>query len=116
MPRAFRVVKRRLALTLPRGDAKLPDSPIQRGIFHMTKLLFTSAATLALSAGIAAADYTLHVIHINDLHSRIEPINRFDSTCNAEDNAAGECFGGYARVATKIAELRAHVAGLLATE
>jgi len=54
----------------------------------------------------ASADFTLHVLHINDLHSRVEPINRFDSTCNAEDNAAGECFGGYARVITKIAELR----------
>jgi 5'-nucleotidase len=74
------------------------------------RLLFSSAAALALSTGIAAADYTLHVIHINDLHSRIEPINRFDSTCGAEDNAAGECFGGVARVATKIAELRAQLA------
>ena len=59
----------------------------------------------------AAADYTLHIVHINDLHSRVEPINRFDSTCNAEDNAAGECFGGVARVATKINELREELAG-----
>ncbi|MEM6409226.1 MAG: 5'-nucleotidase C-terminal domain-containing protein [Pseudomonadota bacterium] len=75
------------------------------------RTLFSSAALLALSTGVAAADYTLHVIHINDLHSRIEPINRFDSTCGAEDNAEGKCFGGVARVATKIAELRAELAG-----
>ncbi len=66
---------------------------------------------MALTATAASADYTLHVIHINDLHSRIEPINRFDSTCNAEDNAAGECFGGVARVITKINELREELAG-----
>ncbi|MEL6520394.1 MAG: multifunctional 2',3'-cyclic-nucleotide 2'-phosphodiesterase/5'-nucleotidase/3'-nucleotidase, partial [Pseudomonadota bacterium] len=66
----------------------------------------TAAAICALVAGTAQADYVLHVLHINDLHSRIEPINRFDSTCNAEDDAAGECFGGVARVATKISELR----------
>ncbi|MCY4178954.1 MAG: metallophosphoesterase, partial [Litoreibacter sp.] len=75
------------------------------------RTLFSSAALLALSTGVASADYTLHVIHINDLHSRIEPINRFDSTCGAEDNAEGKCFGGVARVATKIAELRAELAG-----
>jgi 5'-nucleotidase len=66
---------------------------------------------LALTAGTASADFTLHIIHTNDLHSRIEPISRFDSTCSAEDNAAGECFGGIARVITKIAELREELAG-----
>ena len=59
----------------------------------------------------AAADYTLHIIHINDLHSRIQPINRYDSTCNAEDDAAGECFGGVARVKTMIDGLRAELDG-----
>ncbi|MEM6695495.1 MAG: 5'-nucleotidase C-terminal domain-containing protein [Pseudomonadota bacterium] len=75
----------------------------------MIARFLTTVAALGLTAGAAAAEYTLHIIHINDLHSRVEPINRFDSTCNAEDNAAGECFGGYARVATKIAELRAEL-------
>jgi len=73
--------------------------------------LFTTSCAFALCAGGASAEYTLHIIHINDLHSRIEPINRFDSTCGAEDNAAGECFGGYARVATMIAQLREELDG-----
>ena len=77
----------------------------------MTRLMMTSVATLALMAGAAQADYTLHIVHINDLHSRVEPINKYDSTCGAEDNAEGKCFGGYARVATKIAELRAQLGG-----
>lgn len=72
----------------------------------MNSRLLASVAALALSAGAASAEYTLHVLHINDLHSRIEPITGFDSTCSAEDDAAGECFGGIARVATKINELR----------
>ena len=71
----------------------------------MKRFLFSTAA-LALSAGVAQAEFKLHVIHINDLHSRIESINRFDSTCGAEDEAEGKCFGGVARVATKINELR----------
>ena len=73
--------------------------------------LLTTSCALALCAGGAAADYTLHIVHINDLHSRIEPINAFDSTCAAEDNAAGECFGGYARVATMIEQLRDELDG-----
>ncbi|MEL6563621.1 MAG: 5'-nucleotidase C-terminal domain-containing protein [Pseudomonadota bacterium] len=63
----------------------------------MTRLLMGTAA-LALSAGMASAEYTLHILHTNDMHSRIESINRFDSTCNAEGEAEGECFGGVARV------------------
>ncbi|WP_420380786.1 bifunctional metallophosphatase/5'-nucleotidase [Marivita sp.] len=77
----------------------------------MSYRLLSSAAALALTAGVAQADYTLHVIHINDLHSRIEPINRFDSTCSAEDNAEGKCFGGVARVKTMIDQLRAQLDG-----
>jgi len=76
----------------------------------MIARLLASSAALAVTAGAAAADYTLHVLHINDLHSRIEPINRFDSTCSAEDNEAGECFGGVARLHTKINELRDQIA------
>ena len=73
--------------------------------------LLTTTAALALMGSMAAADYTLHVIHINDLHSRIEPINRFNSTCGPEDDAEGKCFGGVARLATKFAELREELAG-----
>ncbi|MCE5974855.1 5'-nucleotidase C-terminal domain-containing protein [Sinirhodobacter sp. WL0062] len=72
----------------------------------MQTRFLASAAALALSAGTASADYTLHVLHINDMHSRIEEINKYDSTCSAEDSAEGKCFGGVARVATKINELR----------
>ncbi len=77
----------------------------------MMKTLLLSAATIALTTGTALADYTLHVIHVNDMHSRIEPISKYDSTCSADDNAAGECFGGYARVAAKVAQLREELAG-----
>jgi len=71
----------------------------------MRRLLLLSAAT-ALCATAAQADYTLHILHINDMHSRIEAINRFDSTCSAADEAEAKCFGGAARLATKVNELR----------
>ena len=72
----------------------------------MKRWLMISAAAVALSSGAAQAGYTLHVLHINDFHSRVEPINKYDSTCDAETEAKNECFGGVARVASKINELR----------
>ncbi|RVT82714.1 multifunctional 2',3'-cyclic-nucleotide 2'-phosphodiesterase/5'-nucleotidase/3'-nucleotidase [Rhodobacteraceae bacterium CCMM004] len=71
----------------------------------LTRLL-TTAGALALTAGVAAADFQITILHTNDFHDRFEPINRFDSTCSAEDNAAGECFGGIARMITAIADAR----------
>ena len=70
------------------------------------KAWLLATAAVVLGAGAAQADYTLHVLHINDFHSRVEPINEHDSTCDDEADAKGECFGGVARLAAKIAELR----------
>ncbi|ETX30191.1 bifunctional metallophosphatase/5'-nucleotidase [Roseivivax isoporae] len=73
----------------------------------MSPRLLTGAATLALCAGAAQADFTLTVLHTNDFHDRFEPISAYDSTCSAEDNAAGDCFGGIARLVTAVGEARA---------
>lgn len=73
----------------------------------MSLRFMTSAAVLALSAGAASADYSLTILHTNDFHARFEPISRFDSGCSPEDNTAGECFGGSARLVTAIADARA---------
>lgn len=72
----------------------------------MTFRFLTAVSVAVLFSGAAQAEMVLHVLHTNDLHSRIEPINAYDSTCDAETLAAGECFGGVARVAVKINELR----------
>lgn len=68
--------------------------------------LLTAVSVAALLAGTAQAEMVLHILHTNDVHSRIEQINSFDSTCDEETAQAGECFGGIARIATKINELR----------
>jgi len=74
----------------------------------MTRFLL-GAAALALSAGtaIAEVEYKLTILHTNDVHARFEPISKFDSGCGEEDNAAGKCFGGSARMVTAINEARA---------
>jgi 5'-nucleotidase len=61
-----------------------------------------AASLIALSSGSALADYELNILHINDLHSRIEAINKYDSTCSAEEEGKNECFGGIARVKAAI--------------
>lgn len=72
----------------------------------MKHRLLGAASALALFAGTAQAEMVLHILHTNDVHSRIEQINGSDSTCNDEQAAADECFGGMARIASKVAELR----------
>lgn len=64
------------------------------GFFHMK------------TARAQAGGFTLNVLHINDMHSRIESISRFDSTCSDSDEAEGNCFGGVGRLATKLWERR----------
>ncbi len=73
----------------------------------MISRFLMSAGAFALSAGAAAADYSLTILHTNDFHARFEPISKYDSGCSAEDNAEGKCFGGTARLVTAIAEARA---------
>jgi 5'-nucleotidase/UDP-sugar diphosphatase len=70
-----------------------------------------TASMLALSTSAAFADYQLNILHINDFHSRVEPINKFDSTCSAEEEGKNECFGGAARLKTAIDQRRQALSG-----
>jgi 5'-nucleotidase len=70
----------------------------------MRLLLSTAVAALATAA---SADFTLTILHTNDVHDRFEPINGSDSTCDAEAAAANECFGGVARLISAVADARA---------
>ncbi|MGB3245334.1 MAG: bifunctional metallophosphatase/5'-nucleotidase [Sulfitobacter sp.] len=70
------------------------------------KRFLTSVAALGLTTGMAAADYNLTILHTNDFHARFEPISKYDGPCSAEDNTAGECFGGSARLTSAIADAR----------
>ena len=72
----------------------------------MNRTSILIAATALFLVASARAE-TLMILHTNDFHSRIEPINRYDGSCSARDNAAGECLGGAARLATAIRVARA---------
>ncbi|MEF2547099.1 5'-nucleotidase C-terminal domain-containing protein [Aurantimonas sp. E1-2-R+4] len=74
----------------------------------MKQILYTAAALAltAASGGAALAEYRLTILHTNDFHSRIEPINKYDSGCGEKDAAENACFGGSARLATGIKAAR----------
>ena len=71
------------------------------------KRFLTATAALALTAGMAQAEYNLTILHTNDFHARFEPISKYDGPCSAEDNSAGECFGGTARLVNAINDAKA---------
>jgi 5'-nucleotidase len=78
------------------------------------KNLLLGATALTLCAGFsgaAYADFTLNILHINDFHSRFEPITDTDSNCDVETDAAGECFGGIGRLKTAIEDKRSELEG-----
>ena len=77
------------------------------GFSKMLARVLLTTATAALMATAATADYRITILHTNDFHSRFEPISRFDSGCSEEDNLAGSCFGGSARLATAVETARA---------
>jgi 5'-nucleotidase len=80
-------------------------------MFRHLRVGLLSASVLALSTGAALADFELNILHINDLHSRIEAINKSDSTCSAEEATKNECFGGIARVKAAIDARRGELTG-----
>ena len=45
----------------------------------MMKTLLASAAAVALSAGMAVADYKITILHTDDFHARFEPVSKYDS-------------------------------------
>ena len=63
-------------------------------------------AHFSMTSAHAQGAFKLNILHINDMHSRVESISRFNSTCSVEDEGEGKCFGGFGRLATKIWERR----------
>ena len=72
------------------------------GVFWMIFRLILSIIFFSGSAGFAAENYRLTILHTNDFHARFEPISKYDSACGVTDNAEGKCFGGSARLVTAI--------------
>ena len=67
-----------------------------------------SLGTLLVAAPAVAQKperWTLTIVHANDVHSRLQAVNKFDSTCTDKEKSEGQCLGGMARLATKAQEI-----------
>ncbi len=80
----------------------------RRITFGLITLMALCALLLSVIPAVAQeGQYTLTLLHTNDVHGRIVQFDGYGSTCGEEDAAEGKCFGGVARLATKIGEIRA---------
>lgn len=80
------------------------------------KLALLAGAWLALAAPLAAmaqkpATWDLTIVHANDVHSRLQEINRFDSGCTDKERTDKQCWGGMARLGFKAQEIVNEVKG-----
>ena len=64
-----------------------------------------SACTLLLALPMLAA-WELSLLHVNDIHARMEETNKYSSPCTIEDRDMGMCYGGLARIVTAVKRVR----------
>ena len=73
------------------------------------KLLFafwvTTVAFLTQQS-LTEAAFRLTLVHTGDLHARFQQIDRFGGGCSDEEAVDGKCYGGFARLATAINDIR----------
>ena len=70
----------------------------------------TGAGVFSLTSARAQTGRRVHILHINDMHSRIEHVAPSDSTCGGRALEESRCIGGAARLATAIRQRRDQMA------
>lgn len=70
----------------------------------MSPFAFKVATFLIFWAVVAAQEtlFPVTIIHFNDMHARFDETNIMSNTCKSAD----DCIGGYARLVTKVKEVR----------
>ncbi|GAB1603076.1 5'-nucleotidase-like [Argonauta hians] len=92
-------------------------------ISHLTSLTNAKAATTTTAAAVAAAapppsssslslppgtnNFHITILHTNDFHSKFQQISKYSSQCKTADINKDRCYGGIARISSKIKEIRA---------
>ncbi len=72
-------------------------------------LAITGAGSFTMTSARASTGLRMTVLHINDMHSRLEEISGSDATCSPTASEEGRCFGGAARLASAIRGRRAEL-------
>merc|ERR1712156_488959 len=55
---------------------------------------------------VAFAEYSLHLLHVNDIHARFEQTNKNSGRCSQKDLDNNECYGGVARLKKEVDDLK----------
>lgn len=63
----------------------------------MCRRLYIKAIVLCVHIATLQADFELNILHTNDVHSRVEEVNKYGGVCSSKDSAEKKCFGGVAR-------------------
>ena len=71
----------------------------------------TGAGVFTMSSARAGTGMRAHLLHINDMHSRLEQVAGSNASCGGRALDEGNCFGGAARLATAIRQRRAELEG-----
>lgn len=90
-------------------DTRKTAAISRRGFLSVAgaSLALAGAGRFTLSTAQASSGFSLAVLHLNDMHSRIDSISAFNTTCSPSDIADDNCLGGAARLATAIRQHRA---------
>lgn len=64
-----------------------------------------TVSLLALAAIANAKNFKLKILHTNDIHARVDPINKYGSACDPTEK--NDCFGGAARRVQAVKDLKA---------
>ena len=72
-------------------------------IFIMGLILIFGALPTSAQGG----EFELTLLHTNDVHGRVDEFDSGGNSCDEEEKAANECFGGAARLKTMVDQVRA---------
>lgn len=75
--------------------------------------LVTLYLSIILQISVLVAAFDLTIIHTNDCHARYEQTNKYTGACSEEQASQQECYGGYARLKTKVSDIRANYDNVL---
>ena len=66
----------------------------------------TASCLLLLLAVPMLAAWELSLLHVNDIHARMQETNKYSSPCTDKDRSAGKCYGGLARIVTAVKKVK----------
>lgn len=82
---------------------------------HRLRMMAAACLLVLVWTGAAAAggEFALTILHTNDIHAHLAAFDAYGGYCSGEQDAAGKCRGGTARLATAVARQRAKGGNIL---